>query len=66
MPGASSNRCKLSQDLAAIELNSLDGATLPTDNAPVELLPILEEFNRMVVAAPLSHQPKTIRLHHQP
>ena len=39
---------KLSEDLAAIELNSLDGATLPTDNAPVELLPILEEFNRMV------------------
>ena len=39
---------KLSQDLAAIELNSLDGATLPTDSAPVELLPILEEFNRMV------------------
>ncbi len=38
----------LSEDLAAIDLNSLDGATLPTDNAPVELLPILEEFNRMV------------------
>lgn len=38
----------LSQELAAIELNTLDGATLASDQAPVELRPIVEEFNRMV------------------
>ena len=39
---------RISTDLASIELNTLDGATLSTANAPVELLPILEEFNQMV------------------
>ena len=38
----------LSQELASIELNTLGGATLPTDKAPLELLPILNEFNGMV------------------
>lgn len=36
------------QDLSTINLSSLQGAKLPTDNAPVELLPLLEEFNQMV------------------
>lgn len=39
---------RISTDLASIELNTLDGATLSTAKAPIELLPILEEFNRMV------------------
>ena len=38
----------IKHDLATIELSTLQGATLPTDRAPVELLPILEEFNQMV------------------
>lgn len=38
----------LSEELASIELNTFDSARLPTDNAPRELLPILDEFNGMV------------------
>lgn len=38
----------IKHDLSIIELSTLHGATLPTDNAPVELLPLLEEFNKMV------------------
>ena len=38
----------IKKNLSLIELSTINGATLPTDNAPVELLPLLKEFNRMV------------------
>ena len=38
----------IKQDLSIIDLGSLHGAKLPTNQAPVELVPILQEFNEMV------------------
>jgi len=38
----------ISESLAAVELNKLETAQIKTDNAPTELLPILNEFNNMV------------------
>lgn len=38
----------IKQDLSTVELSNLKGATIPTDKAPLELLPIIEEFNEMV------------------
>ncbi|WP_413430354.1 sensor histidine kinase [Synechococcus sp. Cu2B8-bc1011] len=38
----------IKQDLSTVELSNLKGAMIPTDKAPLELLPIIEEFNEMV------------------
>ena len=39
---------KIRQELSTMDLSNLHGSKLPTENAPVELLPLLEEFNQMV------------------
>ena len=44
----------ISRELSEIELNTLQAATLSTAGAPVELLPILQEFNQMVERLQLS------------
>ena len=44
----------IKQDLSTIELSNLKGATIPTDKAPLELLPIIKEFNEMVERLRLS------------
>ena len=38
----------ISKSLAQIELNKLETARISTQNAPIEILPILDEFNLMV------------------
>lgn len=38
----------ISSNLAQIELNKLETAKVSTQNAPIEILPILDEFNQMV------------------
>ena len=38
----------IKKNLSLIELSTINGATLPIDNAPVELQPLLKEFNGMV------------------
>ncbi|MAR07293.1 MAG: two-component sensor histidine kinase [Cyanobium sp. NAT70] len=38
----------ISDNLAKIELNKLETAQIPTQNTPIEILPILNEFNLMV------------------
>ena len=38
----------ISNNLAKIELNKLETAQIPTQNTPIEILPILNEFNLMV------------------